>query len=55
MARAKTPKKKAPPAASKKPKAGGAGKKSGGGGPQMGIGDFMQDQFEQNAGKKKRG
>jgi hypothetical protein len=44
MARSKkTPKKKSPPAKANKPK------KSG---PQMGIGDFMQQQFEQNAGKK---
>lgn len=52
MARPKAPKKKkSPPANTGKPKGGSAGKN---GGPQMGIGDFMQDQFEQNAGKKKR-
>ena len=49
MARPKTPKKKSPPASTKKPKAGG---KSG---PQMGIGDFMQQQFEERAGKKPKG
>ena len=49
------PKKKAPPA--KKPAPKKAPKASGGGagGPQMGIGDFMQNQFEERAGKKKRG
>ncbi|HTL34248.1 MAG TPA: hypothetical protein VL326_14055 [Kofleriaceae bacterium] len=53
MARAKAPKKKkSPPAKPAKPKSGGTGKNAG---PQMGIGDFMQDQFEANAGKKKRG
>ena len=47
----KTPpatKKKSPPAKANKPKSNGSG------GPQFGIGDFMQQQFEENAGKKKR-
>jgi catalase len=47
---AKAKKKKAPPAKAAKPKSGG---KSGGGGPQMGIGDFMQEQFTPK--KPKRG
>jgi hypothetical protein len=51
-AKKKAPKKKSPPAKKTKPKSGGS---AGSGGPQMGIGDFMQDQFEANAGKKKRG
>ena len=53
MARAKAPKKKkSPPAKSAKPKSGGTGKNAGG--PQMGIGDFMQQQFEERAGKKQK-
>ena len=54
MARAKAPKKKqSPRGKSAKPKSGGGGSS---GGPQMGIGDFMQKQFEERAGKKpKRG
>ena len=49
------PKKKSPPAKQPtKPKKQGGG--AGAGGPQMGIGDFMQQQFEDRAGKKpKRG
>lgn len=49
---AKPPKKKSPaPKKPAKPKKQGGGA----GGPQMGIGDFMQQQFEDRAGKKKRG
>ncbi|HUS31649.1 MAG TPA: catalase [Kofleriaceae bacterium] len=56
MAKAAKPKKKTPPppppAKAGKPKSGG----KAAGGPQMGIGDFMQEQFEERAGKKpKRG
>jgi hypothetical protein len=51
------PKKKSPPAKKPaKPKKQGGASGGGAGGPQMGIGDFMQQQFEDRAGKKpKRG